>query len=379
MSKSRRPSLRVPFCFDVPLDSEAFASRMRVGDLELAGPHEAHDVDLAEWRSTLPGHEGSALFARDSRNPDLGCTYFTGPRDVDLALRLVNVIPYVPAGMLHLTARACPERGMRIAALRTLAQVYMIEDRVSYWDRDVDRTVREVSQDPDADLRRRAFAIEVKGNPHAAARDIKAALEREIDPEERRLLEALLSAAEDRMKDAPKAPAIDESASDLRYAIPFFMDAPADDILQRFTNVCSIEQRASVPFEGAAELVELKANDVDARLTLVMTGLSELGVAYYSGSDAALMAFGFSIALSYLPSELAKIGAQESRFGDQRARCFHALALAHSGRIAPLAALDPDVPRILERALSDRDPEAQAAAKAASVLLRDEIARTRKP
>jgi hypothetical protein len=370
-----QPSLRIPFLFRGALDGADFVARMQAGDLSPAARHDTGDLEISEWRSGSP--EGAIVFTRDRGSPELGCVFVSGPNRVDLALELFTVIPYVPRNALHLLARSGMDRPLRVTALQALSQTYMSEEGVSFWDRDITETTRLLVRDPDPSLRREAIAVELQGNPEAARRDLEALLAAEADASERVQLGLLGKVLDASARSVPAAPPSGPPAP-LRYAIPFDVDAPMDDILDRFATSFTIVQRTRLPMDGAPELAELRANQVDGTVILVATGLSQMGCAFFSGEAAPLMVLGFIGGLAYLPPEVAKAGAAKSRSPEMRARCIHALALAETRRIVPSEGIDPDVPSIVKNALSDPDPAVRAAAATANVLLLDELGRNDK-
>jgi hypothetical protein len=375
MTTLERPSLRIPFLFRGALDDVDFMARMQGGDLSPTGRHDTGDLEISEWRSDSP--EGAILFTRDRRSPELGCVFVSGPNRVDLALEQFTVIPYVPCKVLHLLARGGTDRRLRITALQVLSQTYILEEGASFWDHDITETTRLLVRDSDPSLRREALAVEMLGNPKAAQRDLQALLAAEADASERVQLGLLRKILDTSAHSVPAAPRSGPPAP-LRYTIPFDVDSPMDDILGRFATSCTITQRTRLPMDGAPELAELRANEVDGTVILVTTGLSQMGCAFFSGEAAPLMVFGFIDGLAYLPPELAKAGAAKSRSPEMRARCIHALALAETGRIVPSEGIDPDVPSIMKNALSDPDPAVRSAAATANMLLRDELARNNK-
>lgn len=370
-----RPSLRIPIECPATLDDPDFEERLEAGDLMFVESHQGEALQSVVWHSVDPEYEGTVTLSRPRENEDLGCAYISGPSSVDLAMSLATYLRYVPVGLLHLGAREAPERQVRVASLRVLSQVYMLEAGLSYWDAAIDSTTHAVRHGPDRELRRHALLIELVGHPSAARQHLQELLEEEKDEQERRQLESLLEVAR---RTSGAWPAADVSATkepELRLAFAHVLNGTYEEVLECFDPVCTIVQEQKTDVGGRARMVELEAKEADARMTWVVHESAEVGGVYFQGPEALTLAYGASRALCYLPVELARQAARSSQYWEFRVKALQALALAASEHILPSRGMDPQDRALLQQALTDQTPEVKGMALNLSLFLRDELAR----
>lgn len=367
-------SLRIPFIHDGELDSPEFKERLEAGELSVVAHRQQKELEILECESRDPGYLGSVVISRAHASPDLGSVSIAGPGRVDLAMSLVPAFSYVPAVVLHLGARSAPERDARLTSLQVLSLLHLAEEKESYWDASIEATTRLLRQDPEGELRRQALFVELMGHPAAALRHIRELLAAETDAEERRQLEILRDVAGQRAQASREQDlSVFPEEPELRLALPFIQNAPLDEIVSRFSELCTRVQQMRAPVEGGARLVELAANDYDARLYFVAVEGARIGCLYFSGTDTFSMALGAAMGLAYFPPELARHVARSSKYPDFRAQAIQALALAASTRILPGKGVDSELRALLQAALSDREPQVQGTAVNMSLLLREEL------
>lgn len=373
MEKQLWPSLRLAFMYQGELDEPGFEERLRLGHLTLENRRQQSDLEVLECESREPGFVGSVTLTRSRELADLGCAYFSGPDRVDVAMRLVKALQFIPARLLHLGARAGPDRQVRENSLQVLSQLYLAEEGGSYLDAHIERTTRLLRDDPDRELRRRALFVELVGQLPGTSRHIRELLAAETDEDERRGLEDLLARAE-RQAGASEAVETAEAAPEpeLRLALPFMQRPPIDGLLEHFESIC---ERVQDIREGNTRLVELKALEFDGRMTFLSPEGSDVGCIYFSGPDATEMAIGTGSMLAYLPPELARLVLRSSRFDEYRVRALHALALSASTRILPGGGVDPELRALLQAAMADPAPEVKGTAMNMSFFLREELSR----
>src|SRR5262249_30786844 len=150
--------------------------------------------------------------------------------------------------------------------------------------------------------------------------------------------------------------------SPLRLAFPTYADADTDEIVDRFDSVCSVLHRARLDIAGGADLVELRANGLDAKMVYAVNRETRVGGVYFSGSDALLLCFGVQTALRYFPVSLARALVQRSRFAEHRVAGLFALGMSEMRQILPRESTDADTFDAVHGALSDPNPTVRTAA-----------------
>ncbi|HEX5745291.1 MAG TPA: hypothetical protein VFZ09_03545 [Archangium sp.] len=374
MEKQLWPSLRLAFTYQGELDEPEFEERLRVGNLTLENRREKGDLEVLECESRDPGFVSSVTLTRSRELADMGCAYFSGPDRIDVAMSLVTVLQFIPAGLLHLGARAGPDRQVRVNSLQVLSQLYLAEEGGACRDSHVEHTTRLVRGDADRELRWRALFIELVGKLPGARRHIRELLEAETEARERQVLEDFLARAE-RQEGTSEAvePAEAAPEPELRLALPFMQRSPPlDALLEHLESVC---ERVQEIREGDTRWVELRARELDGRMTFLSPEGSDVGCLYFSGADAAEMAIGTGSMLAYLPPELARLALRSSRFDEYRVQALHALALSASTRILPGGGVDAELRALLQAAMVDPVPEVKGAAMNMSFFLREELSR----
>lgn len=369
------PIVHVPFSYLKSLDHPDLVKLLKVNDMELTARRDRGDIFELEWESTDPDYEATLTLVRHKAIKDSGCAFFAGRDRFDLAVCFVSLLHYVPHEALHLLARADTDTASRLAALDCLMLVYLPDNGVSYWDAMVDETVRTLLKDPSPEVRYRALELEVFGNSAAALEHVDELLAQELDDAARRKLTALRAGAEIGIPKAPRVRVEATASRELRLAFPIYSEANVEKIAQRFSRACSVVQTSTLEIDGGAGLVELQANDRDARLTCVVSTDSSLGGTYFSGAEGMRFVLDVSHIVSYFPVELAKICAFYCQRGALRVRAISALVFAATEKILPGSGLDPAIHVVLTDALNDVDPTVQLAAQAALATLRDEVAR----
>ncbi len=373
-----RASVRVAILRPNGPHSESEQHLFEAAQLKLERIYEDTESHLVEWRSIDPDFDASLVISQDQAVGDLACAYFTGPERVGLATRLVPVISYLPIELMHLSARASSVSAERRGALVVLGQFYMAEDGNSYWDTDIEETVRVARSDADPMVRVDAAFAEVKGNPAAASRHIAEALRKEADPVALERLQIALSLAE-KAGEGPRPvqqtyPGALHLTSE-HLALPVYSVESVDGVVRRFAGNTQVVARRSITIDTkvVAELVELKAHQLDATMRYATSVESKIGCAYFSGTERVVAAWGASHGLKYLPVHLAKEAAVLGRYDELRTMGILALAFASSQRMCPGIATDPELPGILARCAEDADPAVRFAAVTSRILLREEL------
>jgi hypothetical protein len=367
------PVLHVPFSYLKSLDAPEFAELMTANDMALIARRDRSDLREWEWESTDPDYEVTLTLVRHKAIKDSGCAFFAGRDRFDLAVCFVSLLHFVPHEALHLLARADTDTASRLAALDCLKLVHLPDNGVSYWDAMVDETVRILLKDPSPEVQYRALEAEVFGNGAAALQHIDELLAQETDDAARRKLADLRAGAEVASRKAPVVRFEDTAPRELRLAFPIYSEASVETIARRFSGACSVGQTSTLEIDGGSRLVELQANDRDARLTCAVSTVSSVGGTYFSGADGMRFVLDVSHLVHYFPVELAKICAFYCQRGALRVRAISALVFAATEKLLPGSGVDPEIYTVLKDALSDVDPAAQLAAQAALLMLGEEL------
>ena len=381
-------SLLIPFSLGADLDGLDLRRRLSDGELRFVEHHVGQEVEISEWRAQDGPYGGTLLLIRPVESGDLGCAVITGEGRVELAQALVNLIPYVPADLLHLAVRTHPAPDVRRVALRVLRMLHVGGDGALVWEPTLAATVAGARADEDFEVRRLALACELDGNPSAGRRHlveaIKAATDR-ANLAEQASLEGLRDSYKDALLQIGAGKIPDEPGRALRFAFPIYPLLGMDELVAAYSPFCTVERRDRIPSgpgdcEGERERVDLKLRDGETRLTIVLDAAStpmsgaasaserngrtsRIGGVFFAGPEAAELALGAAAALSYLPLELASVCARQSRFADFRARGVYALGMAESNQGAAGGAIDSSTSAVLEAALHDSSPTVAAAAR----------------
>jgi len=319
-----------PFTCDLPLDHPDVVHPLEALDLKGIERRMSEDFEELELRSSADP-ETELVLVRRHDIEDLGVAFFQGPSSVDLALRALGTLDYVPSEPLHLLARG-GDAEMRQTMLKVLTTLHLPENGASRWDATIEATVFAALGDTDPEMILAGLEVEVYCNGALALEHIDELLERDMEDSLRRRLLGLRAGAELAVS-RTASPSPFEPAPPLQLALAVWSEESPEMFADKAARFCSSCELGPSPFDDGQSIVTGRWRDYDITFVYAKRAEQPIGCVYLSGEDAMLGAIGLSEKLVYLPTELAKRAAREATRPEDRALAESALELAASSKL----------------------------------------------